>query len=332
MILRALHTSGILDISSQEALHVYNESEPFRVALRPGQVVEVEDHWRKLKNIHNAINAGLLEVVAYDYANVGEEVTHAELEERLAAFTPSTGFSSNIKLEISEFPLETPGVTRTFTLPRGHVYESGTVKLILNGQTLPDSDITENVGNQSITLAMGIPTPKSDDVVVLTYLRTVNPMETGEYPQEVPDGANRTFTLIEGDSFADGNIGVMINGIFVNPAYVTPATDGLSVTIDSPQPAPLSTDIVELMYSRVEGYPIEINVYSVEQPNGVSTTFTLPNGDTYNTGDVELLINGQRLPSSDFVENAGKTAVTLAGGIPVPVAGDVTTLIYVKPS
>jgi len=306
--------------------------EPFRLSLKPGQVVEIEDHWRKLKNIHNAINAGLLEVVAYDYANIGEEVTHAELTEVLAAYTPGgNGYASSVKLELSEYPLETPGPgVRTFTLPNAHVYEDGSVRLILNGQTLPDTDILENAGNMSVTLAPGIPTPKSDDVVVLSYLRTVLPVENGEYAQEAPDGVNRTFTLINGDSFADGNVGVMINGIFINPSYVTPATDGFSVTIDPPQAAPADTDIVNLMYSRIEGYPIAINVYSVEQPDGSRRTFTVPNGDIYLKGDVELLINGQRLPENDFVENANRTAVTLATGIPTPSAGDVTTFIYLK--
>jgi hypothetical protein len=372
MILRALHTSGVLDISSQEALQVYNELEPFRLSLKPGQVVEVEDHWRKLKNIDNAIVCGLLEVVEYNYSRVGEEVTHAELEERLAEIgtggiglddlsvtqLPNSGtgsltydnttgiftyippaiggtgeFASGIELEISEHPIETPGGgNRTFTLPYGRTYEPGTVRLILNGQTLPLTDIIQNAGNNSVTLAAGIPPPKTGDVVVLTYIRTVYPVATGEYPVETPDGSNRTFTLVDGDAFVDDKVGVMVNGIFVDPAFVTKAVDGTSVTIDAPYPAPQANDIVNLMFSRVTDYPIEINIYSVEQPDGATTTFTLPNGDTYTTGDVELLINGQRLPDTDFTENAGKTAVVLDASVPVPVTGDVTTMIYLKPS
>lgn len=333
MKLRALHTSGILDISSQEALQVYNESEPFRLALKPGQVVEVEDHWRKLKNIDNAITCGLLEVVEYDFTRLGEEVTHAELEQRLEGITAGGGFNADLEVELSSYPLESPGGgTRTFTLPYSHRYESGTVRLILNGQTLPQSDIEENSGNTTVTLKAGIPTPKTGDVVVLTYVRTVYPVATGEIPVETPDGSNRTFTLVDGDTFSDGKISILVNGIFISPALVTAATDGTGITLDPSVPAPQPNDIVRLMFVRPEDYPMEINVFSVEQPDGATRTFTLPNGDSYLTGDVELLVNGQRLPENDFIENAGLTSVTLVPAVPTPSTGDFTTFIYVKPS
>lgn len=85
MILRALHTRGILDISSQE---VYPGGESivdtiqFRLSLKPGQTVEVNDTYRSLRNINNAINAGLLEVVSYNSAP-NSNVTQEELESSL---------------------------------------------------------------------------------------------------------------------------------------------------------------------------------------------------------------------------------------------------------
>lgn len=165
MFLRALHTSGMLDISSQESLQVYNESEPFRLALRPGQVVEVEDHWRKLKNIDSAIRCGLLEVLAYNYSHVGEEVTHAELNQTLEGYLRRDDL-------ISAYPQEIPdGINRTFTVPIEHSYESNTIALILNGQTLPKNDILENVGNKSVTLHPDVSTPKSGDIIILTYMK-----------------------------------------------------------------------------------------------------------------------------------------------------------------
>lgn len=71
MILRAKHTAGFLDVSSQETL--LGETEPFRLTLKPGQTVTVPDKYRKLKNIDSAINSGLLEVVSYD-SSPGVEV------------------------------------------------------------------------------------------------------------------------------------------------------------------------------------------------------------------------------------------------------------------
>ena len=370
MRLRALHTSGVLDISSQESLQVYNEMEPMRLALRPGQEVEIEDHWRKLKNIDNAISCGLLEVIEYNYSKVGEEVTHAELEERLAEIgtggiglddlsvvqLPNSGTGSltydnttgiftytppaieggggwaNLDLEVSIYPLETPdGVNRTFTLPQNHYFEPGTVTLILNGQTLPPEDIIENSDHRSVTLHPDVSTPKTDDVVVLTYLRSVYPVETGEYPQETPDGVNRTFTLHDGDAFVEDQVAMLINGILVAPDQIAKAVDGTSVTLDASYPPPEVGDIVTLMYSRTEGYPIEINVYSVEQPNDSHRTFTLPGTDTYVSGKVELLINGQRLPQEDFIENGAKNTLTLHPDVSTPRTGDSATLIYMKP-
>ncbi len=374
MRLRALHTAGVLDISSQEQLHVYNEMEPFRLALRPGQVVEVEDHWRKLKNIHNAINAGLLEVIEYNYSNVGEEVTHAELEERLAGVggggigledlsvvqLPNSGTGeltydnvtgvftytppvidgsgggngwANLDLEMTILPLETPDdINRTFTLPLNHIFESESITLTLNGQTLPKDDILENTGNQSVTLHPDVSTPKTDDIVTLTYLRSVYPIGTGEYPQETPDGINKTFTLYGGDAFVEDKVAMLINGIVVSPDQIIKAVDGTSVTLASSHPAPEVDDVVTLMYSRTVGYSVEINLYSIEQPNGSHRTFTLPNSNTYVSGKVELLINGQRLPKEDFIENGAVDTLTLHPDVSTPLTGDSATLIYMKPA
>jgi len=70
MILRALHSSGKLDISSQETHKnggdSLEDSVPFRLTLLPDQTVTISDRYRRLKNIEAAINAGLLEVVSYD--------------------------------------------------------------------------------------------------------------------------------------------------------------------------------------------------------------------------------------------------------------------------
>lgn len=83
MILRALHARGILDISSQET-HPGGDSIvdtiQFRLSLKPGQTVEVNDEYRSLKNIDSAINAGLLEVVSYN-SDVDSGVAQEELNE-----------------------------------------------------------------------------------------------------------------------------------------------------------------------------------------------------------------------------------------------------------
>lgn len=70
MIIRAKHNSGILDISTQQVfktgnLSPYHNRKTIKITLRPGQTIEIDDYYRSSKNINNAINLGLLEVVTY---------------------------------------------------------------------------------------------------------------------------------------------------------------------------------------------------------------------------------------------------------------------------
>lgn len=163
MHLRALHTAGQLDISSQEQLQ--GESEVFRLALWPGQVVYVKDHWRYLKNIDSAINCGLLEVVDYNFSHVGEEVTHAELEIRLAQIGAQG-------VELNVIPVEAPnGVLKTFTLPGGQKYVDGKIIFLLNGQSLPECDVIQNAGRTTLTLNGNWDAPLAADQVRFIYVK-----------------------------------------------------------------------------------------------------------------------------------------------------------------
>jgi len=164
MLLRALHTSGKLDISSQEQLQ--SETEVFRLALDPGQVVCVKDHWRHLNNIDSAIARGLLEVIEYNFSHVGEEVTHAELEIRLAEI------AAQGSIELNVIPVEAPdGANKTFTLPSGHKYMSGKIILMLNGQSLPECDVIESTDRTQVTFSADWPAPLADDQVRFIYER-----------------------------------------------------------------------------------------------------------------------------------------------------------------
>ena len=80
MILRAKHSAGYLDISSLEQID--GEKGTFRLTLKPGQTVTIDDKWRSLANISNAIKSGLLEVVSYDLSD-GSVLVHEEFEQLL---------------------------------------------------------------------------------------------------------------------------------------------------------------------------------------------------------------------------------------------------------
>jgi hypothetical protein len=172
MILQALHTSGRLDISSQESLQ--GEEEVFRLTLKPGQTVEVKDHWRYLKNIDSAIAAGLLKVVEYNFSHKGEEVTHAELDETVAYLLSIITGSGTA--EINVYPVEAPdGVNKTWTLPAGHKFVTNKIAVILNGQTLPPADFIESADKRSVTLHPDVPAPRASEVVTLTYIKDTTP-------------------------------------------------------------------------------------------------------------------------------------------------------------
>ena len=101
MLLKALHTSGWLDIGSQETIE--NEVVNFRRCLRPGQTIEVPDEYRIFRNIDSAIRNSLLEVVAYDVRPgslvVNEELNLILYESSSSSSLESSSSSSYLKSE-----------------------------------------------------------------------------------------------------------------------------------------------------------------------------------------------------------------------------------------
>ena len=104
MRLRALHTSGILDISSLENLGGdWLESRNFRITLKPGQVITVPDEYRDLTRVKDAIAQGLLEVIDYD-STAGSIVVNEELDLILiGAGVYSTSSSSSVLVFVCAF-------------------------------------------------------------------------------------------------------------------------------------------------------------------------------------------------------------------------------------
>jgi hypothetical protein len=83
MILRALTFDGWLDISAPEVLgstefEWLGAAAQFRRSMRTGDVVNVPDEYYRFPNIKNAVDAGMLEIVAYD-ARPEQIVIHAEV-------------------------------------------------------------------------------------------------------------------------------------------------------------------------------------------------------------------------------------------------------------
>jgi hypothetical protein len=73
VIIKALNTfSGILDLSALERLQESNPCEkyPFRLYIRPGQVVEADDKFYSLTSIQNALRLGYIQIGNLSNLNV----------------------------------------------------------------------------------------------------------------------------------------------------------------------------------------------------------------------------------------------------------------------
>jgi hypothetical protein len=77
---------------------------------------------------------------------------------------------------------------------------------------------------------------------------------------------------------------------------------------------------------------LKFNAVSVESPDGVNKTFTLPGSEVYVTTQIRPFINGQALSPDDFTEDVGRTSITLSVDVPAPISGDKITFQYVEES
>lgn len=66
---------GILDLSSREELYNKNPIEglPFRLTIKPGQTICVDDKWYTLKNIQSALKTGYIEILDFKEQHVFAE-------------------------------------------------------------------------------------------------------------------------------------------------------------------------------------------------------------------------------------------------------------------
>jgi hypothetical protein len=75
--------------------------------------------------------------------------------------------------------------------------------------------------------------------------------------------------------------------------------------------------------------PFKADLAPVETPNGILTTFTLPGGDQYVSGSLQVHLNGVMYAPGSIVEVVGRTQFTISGDH-VPTASDSLAVSYVK--
>jgi hypothetical protein len=66
----------------------------------------------------------------------------------------------------------------------------------------------------------------------------------------------------------------------------------------------------------------------VEAPNGITVTFTLPSGERFQTGSLQVFLNGNKYNPESIVENVGRTTFTITGDI-VPEATNRLSISYI---
>ena len=128
--------------------------------MKFGDILNIHDEYRNLKNIDTAINCGLLEVLSYDSSD-GSLVVNAELEE----------ISGSDNAMFNAIPLETPdGVETTFTLPDSDKYVTGKIQVTLNGQVLSEKNFNETLTRREVVFDCA---PRTGDIVRFHYVRQV---------------------------------------------------------------------------------------------------------------------------------------------------------------
>ena len=93
MIVRALQTSGYLDLSN--TVNDTTKLDSLRVALSPQQTIEISDNYTEVSAVQNAINSGLLEIVSY--SETGETLTNKIIKsygEKVVSLSSSSGIVS----------------------------------------------------------------------------------------------------------------------------------------------------------------------------------------------------------------------------------------------
>ena len=66
MKIKALHPKGLLDLSSSSVRTEESEIGKLRLVLKPGDIREIDDRFRNLSTIDNAISKGQIKVISYD--------------------------------------------------------------------------------------------------------------------------------------------------------------------------------------------------------------------------------------------------------------------------
>ena len=290
MRIKCLLTSGYLDISSQEPYQGnIPETLPFRLTLRPGQVVDIQDEYRNLRNIDSAIRSGLLQVLNYDSSD-GSLVVNAELkkpyntmklddladvnapsptnlqvlmfDETLQTWIPGTSSGGgeevavlNLFLEFNIIPLESPnGINKKFTLPDSKKYVSTKIRPYINGQVLNLEDFTEDSERTFITLNETVPAPRYGDNIRLHYFEdaplVLATMIFDAIPLEYPDGSNKTFTLPSCNQFLEDKIEVYLNGNVLTDEDYDQNPGYTSITLKASVPAPKIGDKIRFNYLR----------------------------------------------------------------------------------
>ena len=69
MKIKATHSKGILDLSSSSVRTGKLEIGKLRLVLNPGEITEIDDGFRNLPSIDDAISKGKLKVLSYDNSN-----------------------------------------------------------------------------------------------------------------------------------------------------------------------------------------------------------------------------------------------------------------------
>jgi len=208
----------------------------------------------------------------------------------------------------SLYTLPTSSYTETeFTATAGqtsftHSYDVGGVTVYLNGVKLQASDYTATSGT-AIVLTTGA--TAGDILTVQKFtVAAVNAQLAVRTAQEFTATANQTTFNF---SYTAGAIDVYLNGIKLPDSDYT-ATNGTTVVLDTGTQAGSVLEIVKYTVGGLDAAAAVISNVAFTATAG-QTAFTT----TYTPNQVEVFLNGLKLPDADYTASNGSSIVLAVG-------------------
>ncbi len=145
-------------------------------------------------------------------------------------------------------------------------------------------------------------------------------------PVEPPNGILTTFTLPGGEAYQAGALQVFLNGNKYNPENILELPGNTQFTIFGGT-VPAAVDRLSISYMIFDDDYFRGHHLPLEAPDGVRVTFTIPGGDVYQPGSLQVYNNGVKYNPESILELPGRTQFRIVADT-IPAAVDRLSVSY----